>query len=282
MVSRIRLLTESDLEFAGQLRKLAGWNQLPVDWARFLTLEPEGCFLAETEGRRAGTATTTCYGAGALAWIGMVLVHPDFRRRGIGTELLKHCIRYLKEERLIPSMKLDATPEGAPLYEKLGFRAEWGLRRWLSKSRAASLRNRFPTESSVFSLSPGALKLDQTVFGADRSALLASLAGGALAFADHGEHGFGLSRDGARALYLGPVTAAGAGSGEAMVRELIRRLPADRPLFWDIPDDNGSAVALAQNLGFEPVRSLTRMWTGANETPGDPCRIWALADPAFG
>ena len=88
---RLRLLTREDLPFADSVRALAGWNQTLADWERFLATAPEGCFLAERNGVPAGTATTIIYNR-ALAWIGMVLVHPDFRRHGIGRALLERCI----------------------------------------------------------------------------------------------------------------------------------------------------------------------------------------------
>ena len=77
---RVRLMTRADVPFADSLRALAGWNQTVDDWKCFLALEPDGCFLAEWNGAPVGTATTTVYGP-ELAWIGMALVHPDFRRR---------------------------------------------------------------------------------------------------------------------------------------------------------------------------------------------------------
>src|SRR6266581_1863470 len=83
----LRLLGPTDLAFADSLRELAGWNQTIDDWQTFLVLSPEGCFVAEWNGSPAGTATTVCYGK-ELAWIGMLLVHPAFRRRGIGRALL--------------------------------------------------------------------------------------------------------------------------------------------------------------------------------------------------
>src|SRR5256885_742127 len=87
---RVRVITEGDLPFAENVCSLAGWNQTPGDWRRFLAMEPAGCFVAEWDGLPAGTATTITYGFD-LAWIGMVLVHPDYRRRGIGNALLGGC-----------------------------------------------------------------------------------------------------------------------------------------------------------------------------------------------
>ena len=84
----IRLLRESDVAAAMDLKRLAGWNQTEADWRTLLQLEPDGCFAAVLDDQLIGTTTTTRYGS-ELAWIGMVLVRPDQRRRGIATKLLE-------------------------------------------------------------------------------------------------------------------------------------------------------------------------------------------------
>ena len=76
----IRLLFEADIPAAMQLKEAAAWNQTEADWRRLLSMEPNGCFGAVKEGRLVGTTTTTTYDG--LAWIGMVLVEPQQRRRG--------------------------------------------------------------------------------------------------------------------------------------------------------------------------------------------------------
>jgi ribosomal protein S18 acetylase RimI-like enzyme len=124
----LRPMTEADLAGADDLRRLAGWNQTPEDWRRLLRLEPEGCFVAVQNGAIVGTVTTTTYGQ-ALAWIGMMLIHPDLRRQGLGTRLMRRSLEYL-QSRGVGCIRLDATPAGRPVYEKLGFVAEWTLTRW--------------------------------------------------------------------------------------------------------------------------------------------------------
>ena len=119
-------MIEADLAFADSLRGIIGWNQTMRDWQRLLAAQPQGCFIAEWDSSAVGTATTTRYGAG-LAWIGMLLVHPDHRGRGVGSALLEHCLNHLSGT---PCIKLDATPLGKKLYDKLGFREEWPLKRW--------------------------------------------------------------------------------------------------------------------------------------------------------
>ena len=68
-------------------------------------------------------------------------------------------------------MKLDATPQGKPLYEKLGFVCEYEIERWqLQRTPAshAAVRANPVTEEM--------LDRDREIFGADRSALLRSIA----------------------------------------------------------------------------------------------------------
>lgn len=284
MNASLRPLAVSDLAFAHGLSRAAGWNQTERDWRRFLSLAPAGCFLVECEGRRAGTATTTSYGRD-LAWIGMVLVHPDFRRRGLGTALLREAIRHLREDCGIACVRLDATPEGRPLYEGLGFGAEWGLRRWVREADPDSAGDAEPTApgADVEAFGPARSRdLDLAVFGADRGELLASLAAGSLFVERLADGSFGMLREGEMAYYLGPVTAASPASGRELAERLVSRCPRDRPVYWDLPDLNAAAIELASGLGFGPTRVLTRMRLGGEARPSDPARVFGISEPGLG
>src|SRR5215208_1332775 len=91
MIDRLR---DEDLLAGHALSTTVGWNQTPADWRRLLRLEPAGCFCARVDGRVVGTATTTIYGS-VMAWIGMVIVHQDFRRRGIGAALMNRALEHI-------------------------------------------------------------------------------------------------------------------------------------------------------------------------------------------
>ena len=110
----IRLLFESDIPAAAKLEKAAGWNQTEADWRRLIKLEPNGCFAAIENDQLVGTTTTTTY-QGDLAWIGMVLIDPQHRRRGIATRLIETALAYLDGR--VAVIKLDATAQGRPVYE---------------------------------------------------------------------------------------------------------------------------------------------------------------------
>jgi hypothetical protein len=58
---RFRLMTAADIPQAMQLKDAAGWNQTCADWLRFLSANPEGCFVADIEGRILGTSASIVY-----------------------------------------------------------------------------------------------------------------------------------------------------------------------------------------------------------------------------
>jgi len=280
---RLRLLTHADLPFADSVRALAGWNQTIADWERFLTAAPDGCFLVEWNGAPAGTATTITYGP-ALAWIGMVLVHPDFRRRGIGRALLEQCLEHLRV-RGVRCIKLDATPAGRQVYDGLGFEVEWTLTRW---ERAATRWVGAESTSGIRSCRDveAVELLDAAAFGVSRRTLLQSLMKQAccsLVFETEPGRvaGYGLIREGSSTLCLGPVVAASKNVAIHLVDALLAKADG-RKIYWDIPDPNSVALELAVARGFTPQRILTRMYRGTNVTPGEPQCQFAIAGPEVG
>ncbi len=206
----LRQMKEADLPAADELRRLAGWNQTLEDWRRLLWLEPRGCFVAVQEGGVLGTVTTTTYGQ-ALAWIGMMLVHAEHQRRGIGTRLMRQALEYL-QGRGLKCVKLDATPAGRPLYEKLGFVSQGTLTRCQrpAEGQTQSLERAAADERELTDADWEAVEeIDCAAFGASRSRLLRSLAQdgrAALVWPAPGRVvGWGMLRPGANADYLGPA-----------------------------------------------------------------------------
>lgn len=85
-------------------------------------------WLAETEGRVAAAAflvisekpANPSFITGKTGTVMNVLTYPEYRRRGIATELIKRLIDEARE-RGLSYVELSATEAGKPLYEKLGF-----------------------------------------------------------------------------------------------------------------------------------------------------------------
>jgi GNAT superfamily N-acetyltransferase len=257
---QLRTMADADLPFGSRLSREAGWNQTEADWRRAIDLQPDGCFVAEWEGMPAGTATTCVFGD--VAWIAMVLVDERLRRRGIGTGLMRHALTFL-DEGGVSTVRLDATPLGQPLYEQLGFVAEYRLARFEGVLEAA------PGVAGVATAIPeqwqALVALDQAVTGADRSALLFH------AFAAQPDSvrvtmdgetasGFIAARDGYRAVHLGPCIAPPDLSPLLLI-DAWGRYPGRR-VFIDIPIDNITATREAAAQGLTAQRYLTRMRRG--------------------
>lgn len=280
---RLRIMSEDDIPGGLRLNTLAGWNQTASDWRRFLENSPQGCFVMEQNGTIVGTATTISY-ENRFAWIGMVLVDPDYRQQGIGTRLLERCIECL--DRKPVAAKLDATPLGKPLYAKLGFVPEYEIERWVLKR---------VTPSGAAAPAPGELTaaawegiedLDRKVFGADRSFLLRSLAREApelaMAVSKAGRpRAYAFGRHGLFADHLGPWVAGSRSDAQELLGTFLARSRRDA-LIVDAVRPNATAVALLEECGFCPSRPLTRMVRGPNPVPGIPDALCAILGPEFG
>jgi GNAT superfamily N-acetyltransferase len=265
----MRQMLPDDLPVVDMLRQRENWNQTFEDLERFLAYEPAGCFLASWAGIPVGTVTTTAYGRD-LGWIGMMLVDPDYRRRGIASELIRRSVKYLRDNN-VASIKLDATPAGEPVYRRLGFLPEWEFERWERPGPGSPIID--STNQDAFD--PPAI--DGAVFGANRSEWLKLLANGSQVIARG--NAFGMLRAGSRAAYLGPVMAEEPADAGEIIQELIGSMAGC--VYWDVPGPNSHAVKLARELGFRPIRKLLRMWTG-QQNAGDITKQYALADPATG
>jgi predicted N-acetyltransferase YhbS len=276
---RFRLMTIEDTPAAMQLKDAAGWNQTAADWARFLSASPEGCFVAEREGRVVGTATSIVY-EGRFAWIGMVIVDSQYRRQGIGTALLERVVRSI-DSRSVLCMKLDATPEGKPVYEKFGFVSEYDIERWMLKRPRGS-----HSAAKASAEIEDVLRLDREIFGADRSGILRSLAEAAPDFTlvakqEAGVAGYTFGRRGSRADHLGPWMARGEDVAAMLLDEFLH-CSSRELVFVDCLRRNPWAVSLLRARSFEFSRSLTRMFRGKNQYAGRPELLCAVLGPEFG
>jgi GNAT superfamily N-acetyltransferase len=269
-------MTPEDIPSAMELSAIANWNQTTDDWRCVMQLNPEGCRCIEDAGNVVATASLLPYG-NRLAWIGMVLTRPEYRRRGLAKRLMEDAIASA-ERSGIRTLKLDATDEGQPLYEGLGFVVEQPVERWGCESARSPMRNDGPVAPASMRkdlaalISADLLRRDVESFGAVREKLLQSLrsSGRCTATAD----GYVFSRPGRVAQYLGPCMA----DSEAAARQLIVEHLQGRSCnwYWDLLPSNSGAVRCAEELGFTRRRALQRMRRGEKIDTNDD-RIYAIA-----
>jgi GNAT superfamily N-acetyltransferase len=270
----IREMTAADIPALMELKNAAGWNQIEADWQNVMALQPDGCFVYEADGRAVGSATVVAFGR-ELAWIGMVLVLPDYRRRGIARVLMEHCVAWGRE-RGIACLKLDATDMGRPLYASLGFEDEQPIERW-GVSACLVPPSQAPRLGSLDSI----IELDREAFGADRLRMLEQLYERFPEHAVGNAGGYAMGRPGWNAYFLGPVVAKNRPAARRLVAALLA-VRAGEPVFWDVLPRQTAAADLARGLGFTPLRKLVRMALPLTPEAGRPESVWATAGFEYG
>jgi GNAT superfamily N-acetyltransferase len=245
-----------------------------------LALEPNGCFAAVKGGRLIGTTTTTTYG-NELAWIGMVLVDPKEQRQGIATRLLNVALDYLNGK--AATVKLDATAQGQPVYQRLGFEVESVLERWSGTSNARNARSsKVWDEDGIHEV----LALDHLAFATDRSKLLKKLIDDPcvppvlLRATDGTLSGYALARRGTNADYVGPVVAKSSQDIQPLLDEVLSKLP-ERRVYIDLNTECSASTTLLADRGFVKERDLVRMVKGGPGSKTSPLVV-AIAGPEIG
>lgn len=281
MLSAVRTMKPSDVPSAMELSTVANWNQTPEDWHRVMQLFAEGCRCIEENGRIVATASLLPYGT-QLAWIGMVLTRPEYRRQGLARRLMEDAIT-AAERSGIRTLKLDATDEGCPLYESLGFIVEETVERWgrdsgecaATKGTAGAGKER----SCNAQISGDLFALDVEAFGAERKALLESLSAAGRC-SSVTENGYVLSRRGRVAQYLGPCIAdSGTDARQLIAAHLeAEESEGEKPhnWYWDLLPANPEAIRCATEFGFTRRRVLWRMRRGEAIENND-AMVYAIA-----
>ena len=279
----IRPMGETDLDAGLRLSTAAGWDQRRADWELIYRANPGGCFVAEREGQVVGTVTSIDYD-GRLAWIAMMLVDAECRGRGIGTGLMQAAMRAVGH---CACIKLDATPAGKPMYDRLGFVEEHSVGRFLAAKA--------PQVAGVAALQPRSMQdddvarvvaLDAEAFGIERRVVIDGLRVMAAEYAIVLEargaiSGFCLGRHGRRFEHLGPLVATDLDAAKALATVALANA-AGKPILMDVPHQQGAWIRWLERRGFREQRAYTRMYRGQTMGANHPAWTFAIAGAEFG
>jgi len=257
----------------------AGWNQNVADW-RFMLAQGRGFGLRGTDGQWEASSLVLPLGD-KLAWISMVLVTTARRRGGVGTGLLKRCIAEVQASGAVAG--LDATEQGRPIYQPLGFRDLYKIARWHFDG-AKDVPGDAVRPMTAADL-PAVLVYDQALSGMERPALLRHLAARQpkaawVAEADSRLTGFVLGREGRTATSIGPVIADDEKMGLALIAKAASSVSG--PFIVDVPDAHTEIRAWLERQGAVSPRGYMRMTLGSAPGLDDPRHVFALAGPELG
>jgi GNAT superfamily N-acetyltransferase len=248
----------------------AHWNQNEADWRFFLG---QGVvFGVRHQAELVATAALLPYSLGN-AWISMVLVTADWRRRGIATKLVGACLNAAAKRNL--TAWLDATPAGANVYGPLGFTPTLQLRRLRLEKPADGRSSAAPWNCRLEEL----IARDGTAMGFDRTALLAEFAGrpGSRILSDG--PAIALVRDGRAARQIGPLFANTPQRALALTEAIVRS--ESGPWLIDAVHSQDEFLRGLTGTGWNIERPFQRMRSGrpGTQSAGLP---FAVAGPEFG
>ena len=272
----LEAMTPEHLDGALALSRQAGWPHRRADWELAQALS-QGVVAVE-DGRVVATTLMTPYGDDA-GTINMVVVDEAARGRGLGRMLMEAALARAGAR----TCYLVATPEGLPLYEKLGFIATGTIAQ--HQGEAAPVGAPDGVSWAEAHDHPRLAILDRAAFGHDRSALMQALRATArFAVLREGSavEAFAAIRPFGRDLVIGPVVARSAAEAKLLVGFLLAH---HRGRFVRL--DTDSATGLADWL---VERGLARVGGGiAMRRSGEPPRAragrhrtYALVNQALG
>ena len=233
------ILTAADTHACWQLSQALRWPHREADWQQFISwAKAHGAALAvRADGQLIGCGLAWQWGD-EQGSIGMVIVDNAWQRRGIGKQLFRGLLQALEGR----DVMLQATAQGRPLYESLGFTAIGHARQfhghWQPPAEAAPTAP-ITTDNLARLLQPqdlpALLAYDQRERGLTRPSLLQALLAQmdadercAVSVDAHGRLcGYGILRRFGRGWVVGPLLADGADRAVALVKRLIQERTGD-------------------------------------------------------
>lgn len=263
----IREMKLEDAERLFELAGLVGWNQT-CDDCRFL-IRSEWCKMicVEEKGEIIATAGAPVYDD--MGFINMVIVHPDYRKRGIATAMIRHFLDTLK----VKTFRLHATPAGSFVYSKIGFVTTRTMSYFVAKEPCFPASDAVIKPASMADLDAIAA-LDLKNSGMNRKKLLEDNLRrfGQFALKIEGADGelaaFSLGRRGRKQRQIAAVESCD-GNWENAFALIGAAAPMEKELPTNIIffDADKEAIRQAQKCGMEPVRELIEMEYGVPGTP---------------
>jgi GNAT superfamily N-acetyltransferase len=263
------------LDGAVHLSREAGWPHRPQDWQVAQQLS-QGVVAIDYTGKVVGTALITPYGQDC-ATINMVIVDSSLRGRGVGRRLMDEALGLGGERPL----RLIATADGLPLYEKLGFRETGSV--FQHQGTVGQIAEPADVEAAKAADLAEMIAADRHAFGADRSALMAKLAEigkFAVIRRDGKIAGFACIRAFGRGEVVGPVVATSIEDAKALVAHFMSSRPG---AFLRVDTGNAELASWLSEHSLAHVGGGVAMARPAPDRPTiSTFTTFALANQALG
>jgi GNAT superfamily N-acetyltransferase len=237
-----------------------GWNPGRDDARCFRAADAGGFFVGEWQGEPVATISAVAYDE-HFGFIGLYIVRPDFRGKGLGLRIWQHAMAYLGKR----NIGLDGVVAQQPNYRKSGFQLAHRNIRFQGVAHA--------TAQSATLANLQTIPIDQVTaydrqwFPAPRTDFLRAWIGQPAAVAlasirDGAIHGYGVLRVCRQGRKIGPLFADDEQTAEQLLNALLARCPGEI-VSLDVPESNAASVALAERHGMASSFETARMYTQA-------------------
>lgn len=257
-----RSMRRDEVAIAVEWAAQEGWNPGLHDVQTFYAADPEGFYVGVLDGEPVASISVVKYGA-EFAFLGLYIVRPEFRGRGLGWALWRHGMAQASDRQV----GLDGVVAQQDNYRKSGFVLAWRNVRCEGCGGVPA-----PADAHVVDLAQlpidTVLAYDRPFFPADRSNFLrtwlAQPDAHAVGWVAEGNlHGYGVLRRCRSGWKIGPLFADREAIAEALYSSLVAKAIPGDPVFLDLPEPNAAAVALARRHDMRIVFETARMYTGA-------------------
>lgn len=250
-----------------------GWNPGLEDAEAFYAADPDGFFIASEDGKPVAAISVVNH-TDAFAFLGLYIVLPAYRGRGIGLALWNHALEHAGSR----IVGLDGVPEQQANYTSSGFAHAGGTTRFTG---------------AVKPLADPDIKVIQG--GDDTSHLIAAeaAASGVVKAAylktwftqtktrvtfQLGDKAFCTVRECQEGAKIGPLIAQTKDEAERLMRHAAQMVPG--PISIDVPHSAAPLTALCDTLGMTAGFSTARMYRGTG--PVAPAGFFSVTSLELG
>jgi ribosomal protein S18 acetylase RimI-like enzyme len=259
-----RKMHQEDLQEIIAWAAKEGWNPGIYEVEALYAADPKGYYLLEM-GKKIIAALAIVRYTEQFSFLGMYIVHPEYRNNGYG-KLLWDLV--ITDYQYCSVIGLNSVREQIKRYEKAGFELAHSNTRWCGK--ATGTKNLLLKNTKDITIMPptsvkALIEYDTTFFYAPREAFLSKWltmpnSHTRIAVKDGSILGYGVISQAICGYKIAPLLANNSTIAECLYTALSLCIQKGSIIFIDTPNYNLAAIDFLRQLGLEKVFDTFRMY----------------------